>query len=357
MPPAQRSNRRAANANLFALFPVAVSRVQKLSPNFHRISLSGYSLVALSEQAGDSSNNLYDSYIKLLIPPPQSQSSVEIDLASNWRTEWFAQPAEERGWMRTYTIRARRLVDAAQVPPAAHQLPRALSLPADLVKEIETAQQIPEIDIDFVLHQDDGRPGPGTSWAEKAQVGDLISFIGPLRGSSENFSPLWTTWAGYKAQRLVIAVDETALPAASSIITSLRPDQEVDVLLEVPSSEDILTEEQALFAPYLKKLPNLRIHWLPRGAQKLPQARGEALYTALRQILSLEAPKNLPQIEEVGEEEYIWDPSEGDGDYYVFIAGESTVIKTLRRICINDAGLDKSNIAFMGYWKEGRAES
>ena len=53
----------------------------------------------------------------------------------------------------------------------------------------------------------------------------------------------------------------------------------------------------------------------------------------------------------------MWGLAEEDSDYYVFIAGESAVIKTLRRICVNDAGLDKGNISFMGYWKRGRAES
>jgi NADPH-dependent ferric siderophore reductase len=40
---------------------------------------------------------------------------------------------------------------------------------------------------------------------------------------------------------------------------------------------------------------------------------------------------------------------------YVWLAGEARVVTGLRRRLLADAGLDRSAVAFMGYWREGRA--
>ena len=37
--------------------------------------------------------------------------------------------------------------------------------------------------------------------------------------------------------------------------------------------------------------------------------------------------------------------------------GKSAVIKTLRRALVTTRGIDRSRVAFMGYWREGRAEN
>jgi NADPH-dependent ferric siderophore reductase len=42
------------------------------------------------------------------------------------------------------------------------------------------------------------------------------------------------------------------------------------------------------------------------------------------------------------------------GTYY-WIAGESGVIKRLRRFLVNDVGVDRAQVAFMGYWRHGVA--
>ena len=55
----------------------------------------------------------------------------------------------------------------------------------------------------------------------------------------------------------------------------------------------------------------------------------------------------------------LWDVPEGhslDGEFYAWIAGEASVIKTLRRFLVSEAGLDRRSVAFMGYWRLGRAE-
>ena len=40
-------------------------------------------------------------------------------------------------------------------------------------------------------------------------------------------------------------------------------------------------------------------------------------------------------------------------DLYVWIAGESKVVTGLRRVLVNDLGLDRRQVAFMGYWRVG----
>jgi NADPH-dependent ferric siderophore reductase len=41
---------------------------------------------------------------------------------------------------------------------------------------------------------------------------------------------------------------------------------------------------------------------------------------------------------------------------YAWLAGESRVITGLRRHLVRDLGIDRTGVAFMGYWKRGRAE-
>ncbi len=50
------------------------------------------------------------------------------------------------------------------------------------------------------------------------------------------------------------------------------------------------------------------------------------------------------------------DDSTGTGDMYAWIAGEAGVIKRLRRLMVNDYGVPRSSVAFMGYWRQGRSE-
>ena len=55
--------------------------------------------------------------MKLLIPPPGG-TSADPDLSAGFRAGFLAIPEEERGWMRTYTVRSAGLVrlDGRQVP-------------------------------------------------------------------------------------------------------------------------------------------------------------------------------------------------------------------------------------------------
>src|SRR5699024_6817314 len=46
----------------------------------------------------------------------------------------------------------------------------------------------------------------------------------------------------------------------------------------------------------------------------------------------------------------------GHGAFYAWLAGEAAVIKALRRHLVSELGLDRKQVSFMGYWRQGRPE-
>lgn len=334
-------------------FPVEVTAVKQLTEHYVRVSLAGHSLHHAAEEISDGSGDVVDAYIKLLIPPEGATKPVDIVLDESWRKEWFAKPAEERGWMRTYTVRNSRLVSAQKIRGELGEFRPATQADLSVLNREISAGCVPEVDIDFVLHTDaQGLMGPGANWANRVKVGDAVSFLAPMRGNN-----LWSSWNPGRASKILVLADETAVPAALSIVRTLDPQTRADILLEVPGQSDVMTAEQADIEDAAAQLSEVKVRWLPRGCNGSSSVRGEELYRVLREILDVKLKVNYKVTEQVSAEEIVWGLAEEDSDYYVFIAGESAVIKTLRRICVNDAGLDKGNISFMGYWKRGRAES
>ena len=382
-----------------------MSRVERLTPSYVRVSLTGPSLryavnpVAVgglnaaahavgeqdtigSEGELGSYRGVLDGYVKLLVPPAAEHDEhgritrlnpepVHIDLTDTWRQDWFALPDTERGWMRTYTLRASRLrePDAAlrkviEALPAAPLIPAGVSLPA--APGIDSA--LPEIDLDFVCHTEvssDGVEcmGPGATWASLAEKGDRVSILAPLAGQ-----PLWASWSSGGAERIILAVDETAVPAALSILADYAAGEqkpaEIQLIAEVPHVTDSLTtlwEGPYPHLPALSELPNLTVNWCAR--EDAP--RGEGLTVGLRKALGLGAWNSKgasitaePSPDCDGETEVVWTLADDENpQIYIFIAGEASVVKTLRRICVQEASIPKNDVSFMGYWRVGRTES
>ena len=65
------------------------------------------------------------------------------------------------------------------------------------------------------------------------------------------------------------------------------------------------------------------------------------------------------KLENVDNAEIVWSLADDENpQIYVFIAGESSIVKRLRRsICVQEASISKNDVSFMGYWKAGRTES
>ncbi len=342
--------RKISDPSRFAIFPVAVSAVQQISEHYLRISLTGPALHAFAGPVNAGQGFMHDAYIKLLIPPPGETNPTDIELNEDWRSQWFCRPEHERGWMRTYTLRAVRRIEAATAPQVTASLRTSTMLCSHIPLPTDLPSWQPEVDIDFVLHKDaQGEMGPGSAWAAQAQVGDMISFFGPLEPE-----PLWTTWDPEHANRAVICVDETGVPAALSIASSLPEDVTTDILLEVPSEADIPDDRATLINDEVLNRHSVNIHWLARTVQA---ERGQKLCSQLRLILDVQRKHIAPQEPDAeGMWPVLWSVAEDIGDTYVFLAGESSVVRSLRRICVNEAGIDKKSVSFMGYWKEGRAE-
>lgn len=401
----KRRRVRTHGNNAYGIFTLAVSRVERLTPSYVRVSLTGPSLryavnpVALgglntdahvveeqdttrSEGELGSYRGVLDGYVKLLVPPAVEHDEygritrlnpepVHIDLTDTWRQDWFALPDTERGWMRTYTLRASRLhePDAAlrkviEALPAAPLIPAGVSLPA--APGIDSA--LPEIDLDFVCHTEvssDGVEymGPGATWASLAERGDRVSILAPLAGQ-----PLWASWSSGGAGRIILAVDETAVPAALSILADYVAGEqkpvEIQLIAEVPHVTDSLTalwDGPYPHLPALSELPNLTVNWCAR--EDAP--RGEALTAGLRKALGLGAWNSKgasitaePSPDCDDETEIVWTLADDENpQIYIFIAGEASVVKALRRICVQDASIPKNDVSFMGYWKAGRTES
>lgn len=401
----KRRRVRTHGDNAYGIFTLAVSRVERLTPSYVRVSLTGPSLryavnpVALgglntdahvveeqdttrSEGELGSYRGVLDGYVKLLVPPAVEHDEygritrlnpepVHIDLTDTWRQDWFALPDTERGWMRTYTLRASRLhePDAAlrkviEALPAMPLIPAGVSLPA--APGIDSA--LPEIDLDFVCHTEvssDGVEcmGPGATWASLAERGDRVSILAPLADQ-----PLWASWSSGGAGRIILAVDETAVPAALSILADYAAGEqkpaEIQLIAEVPHVTDSLTtlwDGPYPHLPALSELPNLTVTWCAR--EDTP--RGEALTAGLRKALGLGAWNSKgasitaePSPDCDDETEVVWTLADDENpQIYIFIAGEASVVKALRRICVQEASIPKNDVSFMGYWKAGRTES
>ncbi|OFI38897.1 NADPH-dependent ferric siderophore reductase [Arthrobacter sp. SW1] len=329
-------------------FDVTVTAVQEIGPNFRRITFGGYSL----RDFGVSGNTL-DLRIKLLIPSLDADGRTlplpAFEMGNlGWYQEWLTMDPAVRGAMRTYTVRSERL-DAVY----------------------------PEIDVDFVMHFDgDGRGGPAANWALNAKPGDSLTIIGPNNRAAhcvtaEIYSGI--EWRPGLAQRVLLAGDETAVPAISAILESLPAGINGHAFLEVPEAGDFQD---------LQTAADVEITWLARGASiGRSRPHGELLQDAVRKAVPVPGWVGIaseaaagPEPEDVNvDQDILWETPQrmdtasiqatrnpdlpaGALPFYAWIAGEAGVIKEMRRYLVRDVGIDRKQVAFMGYWRKGKAE-
>lgn len=296
-----------------------VSLVERLAPHFVRITVTGEDLIHFGTGG-------LDQRIKLLFATEGvSLPGVEFFARPmmEWYREWRLLPPGEKGSMRTYTVRA--------VRPAAQ-----------------------EIDIDFVLH---GTEGPASIWAAAARPGDELLVLGPDARSTTAGGGI--EWRPGSARTVLLAGDETAVPAIGAILESLDDTFAGQVYLEVPEKDDALP-----FAPR----SGIEVTWLAREGA----GHGELLDAAVRSwgrgvAGATSATPDDPDPELAPDDPsepasdpgtVLWEvPDEGAGaELYAWLAGEAGTITRLRRHLVKDLGIDRRSVAFMGYWKRGRAE-
>lgn len=206
--------------------------------------------------------------------------------------------------------------------------------------------------VDFALHEADGVAGPGASWAAAARPGDRVMLLGPRRGlpyGGIEFTP-------GAATRLVLAGDETAVPAACAILGQLPAGARGAAFLEVPCTADV----QAVRHP-----AGVEVVWLPRDGVALGSRLQAAVLdhlgvAAVEPVADEEVDPDLwetPTYSSSGEEVAATEADEPHrlADCYAWIAGESKVVTTLRRALVKELGMDRRQVAFMGYWRQGVA--
>jgi NADPH-dependent ferric siderophore reductase len=287
-------------------FAAAVARVQRLSPSFLRVTFTGPSF-------GELAPNGWDQRIKVLLPT-EDHGLRDCPRGDDWYAEWRALPEERRNPMRTYTVRAAR--------PDRR-----------------------EIDVDFVLH---GSTGPASAWAERAAAGDEVVLIGPnarFPGPTGGFE--WHPPAD--ARCLIVAGDETAVPAVCAIVESLPAGARARVLMEIPEADDVLP----LAAP-----AGVEVTWLPRRWANA--ARGAllapAVVAAVRELADTRPPAEEPAPED-DDGALPWDVpvTASSSSLYAWLAGEAGIVTGLRRELVRGLRVDRRSIAFMGYWRAGRS--
>ncbi|HWS36515.1 MAG TPA: siderophore-interacting protein [Actinoplanes sp.] len=156
-----------------------------------------------------------------------------------------------------------------------------------------------EVDIEFAVHGDSAM----SSWVRGVQPGDPAGIL----DIGTSYLPPAHTRA-----RLLVG-DETALPAILSILDTTPPSLPTQVYLEVASKDDIRSD--------------VRLNWLSRDDTDLRPG-----------VLALDAVREatLP-----------------DGPFYTWVAGESRLATSVRRHLVNERGVPKRDIAFIGYWRQG----
>lgn len=320
-------------------YELTVAGRRQLGPSLLRITFTCEDLI----HCGTGGHPL-DLRIKLIIPgeaptadhfaPVRPGALLDPVEHGDWYRRWLQIDPSDRGWMRTYTVRDQRA--------AGH--------PGNI-------SALPEIDIDFVIHlEPEQTPGNGVAarWAHAAQVGDRISMLGPNRhlvgpeyGGIE-FRP-------GTARTVLLAGDETALPAIGSILEALPDSISGHAIIEVPEDADrqeILTRS------------GVQVSWLVRG----DAPHGELLTDAVESLMSQSAEAfrtdtpaskgDVQDLEDVDiDSSILWETTTGEGTFYAWLAGEAGVIKTLRRHLVTELGLNRKQVSFMGYWRKGRPEN
>ncbi|WP_323961424.1 siderophore-interacting protein [Arthrobacter sp. JZ12] len=244
-----------------------VVRTAWVTPHVVRVTLGGPAFDQFQQKA------VTDSYVKLLFANPELGLEPPYDLVALRDT----LPAEDVPVTRTYTVR-----------------------------RVNSEERT--IDVDFVVHGDEGLAGP---WAARVQAGERIALMGPGGAYSPDLTADWHLFAG----------DESALPAISAALESLPPDASGVAFLEHGAPDDVVD---------LAKPAGVEVVWVRR------EGRDDSTPSLLAGAVSA----------------YSWP----EGRVHVFAHGERESMKTLRDVFLKERGLEKSQLSLSGYWAAGRTE-
>lgn len=302
----------------YVLARAEVRGVERVSPNFLRVTFGGDELDEFATPG-----NVFDARIKLIFPPASGILPPLDRDTDDWWGSYLAVPEDERGSMRTYSVRDLRVSDAGT-----------------------------EVDVDFVLHLAPGLSGPASRWASTASIGQELFLIGPRRG---RVGLGGVEYAPGAASSVLLVGDETAAPAIARILEDAPRDLRGCAFIEVPEPADALPID----AP-----AGVEVRWLPRAQG---EAHGFELIPAVLAHLGDDDAGDEIRVKDIDGEDLLWETpaysasgeeiavADAPADRYFWIAGESGVVTTLRRHLVKDLGIDRGQVAFMGYWRRGVA--
>lgn len=301
----------------YELYDVRVLRRERLSPHLVRVTFGDVSLADDDPWIADAG---YDQRIKLIFPAA-GHSLDEFPRGEDWFTVWRQLPEQERAAIRTYTLR---------------QVRRSLG----------------EFDVDMVDH---GDSGPGSRFAGTAAVGDRLLVLGPNDAFDGDPGGVEFHREAVTGTHLLVG-DETAIPAIWGICERLPQAAHGLVCVETADAADVVD---------LPCPPGVEVSWV-RSAPVRGELQTEVVRRWLEAHPELTHGGGLGSGPEAGEttvyfdgsDDAYWETTEQqDARFSVWIAGESSVVKALRRVLVNEFEVPKSAVAFMGYWREGRAEN
>ncbi|RST24576.1 siderophore-interacting protein [Streptomyces sp. WAC04770] len=248
---------------------VRVVDVERVTPRTARVGFTADELPGLLEDRPD-------QQMKLCLPragqavPRMPERAADDPYGMRWYEAYLAIPEAERPWMRSFTVRS-----------------------YDRERNVMA--------VDFVLH---GDGGPAARWGAAARPGDVLGMVGP---SSLYARPLPT------ARRMLLAGDETALPAVATVLEALPAGTSAIVYAEVADA----AEEREL----PPAAGGAEVRWVHRD-------RGGSLVEAVRG-----AGADL------------------DGVDAAWVAGEASAVRDLRRHLVGERQLPKAAVEFSGYWR------
>lgn len=252
---------------------VEVVRTVDLTPGMRRVTLAGAQLREFTSANGFTqpafNSSGFDDDIRLVFCYPGQTEPV----LPSQKKQGLDLPRDPRPLSKAYTVR-------------------------------RWSPEAGELDVDFVKHG----IGVGTTWAYRAQTGDRIHFYGP---SASRALPHDADW-------LLVAGDDTAIPAIARLLDELPDEARAQVFIEV--AEDAHRLE-------LRALPQVQVTWLVRDGA--------------------EAGTTSHLLDAVKYTDW-W-----DGRPFAWVAGERTTVRDLRRHLVETRGARKEDLEFTGYWRRG----
>ncbi len=284
----------------YRLFNVHLLRKNTLTPSLLSLVFGGPEVAQMKRDGPD-------QRIKILFPA-EDGSPPALPAEEHWQQLLQDIPKPSRPIVRTYTLR-------------------------------DCNPTRCELTVEFVNH---GTKGPASAWAIHAQPGDALQIVGP--DAAYPFDSGGYEWAAPAGlQHALIVADETALPAAKSILeqlAKLATPPGVQAFLEVPQQDDCLDLSHFRFAD---------IFWLPRAP--FGRTHGESLMKAVKQYALFPLNYHHETFPLQKEDEHVWQKAVSDNNaFYGWVAAQSTAVKQLRRYLTAERGVDPAALSFMAYW-------